>query len=369
MAPVGVAFGGPSPEHDISVLTGLQAAQALSRAGREVQALYWSRTGQWYEVGADQEAAGFASGLPKGASELSFQALPGGGFFTKAARLGRSRRLDLEAVVVCMHGGPGEDGTLQGAFDLAGLPYSGPTAAAAALGMDKLAFGALAAAAGLPTLPRALLSEGAAVGFAGPYIAKPRFGGSSIGIEVVEDLETAQALARTSRHLRRGAVIEPWRPDLFDLNVAVRTWPSLQLSAIERPLRAPGSGKILTYSDKYMGGEGMVSAPRELPAAIDPTTAARVAEIARALVPLAAIRGVARVDFLAGEDGELYLNELNTIPGSLSKYLWVEPPLAFESLLEDLLAEALRKPAAQYSTEGADGSALRAAGSIASKLA
>ncbi len=353
----------------MSVLTGLQAAQALQRAGREVHALYWTRTGEWFEVPPGEEAASFASGLPKGAVELSLVALPGVGFAARGGRLGRPKPINLEAIVVCMHGGPGEDGTLQGAFDLAGLSYSGPTAAGAAVGMDKLAFGSLAASAGLPVLPRFLLTEEAKAGFDGPYIVKPRFGGSSIGIEVVEDLQSAKALARSSRHLRRGAVVEPWRNDLFDLNVAVRTWPQVELSAIEKPLRSSGGAKILSYADKYVGGEGMVSAPRELPAEIPPATAQQVLEIARSLVPLAGIRGVARVDFLAGESGELYLNELNTVPGSLAKYLWVKPALDFGQLLEDLLAEAVRSPAVRYSTEGADGSALRSAGSIAAKLA
>ena len=92
--------------------------------------------------------------------------------------------------MIACHGGPGEDGTLQAALDLAGVRYTGPSAAGAALGMDKLAFGGAMAAAGVPSLPRAAFTaDGADPDFAGPYIVKPRFGGSSIGIEITDDLD------------------------------------------------------------------------------------------------------------------------------------------------------------------------------------
>jgi D-alanine-D-alanine ligase len=181
-------------------------------------------------------------------------------------------------------------------------------------------------------------------------------------------MTTALALLRSSPHLRAGAVVEPFRAGAADLNVAVRTWPELQLSAIERPVRHAGSGDILGYRDKYMGGEGMVSAPRELPADVAPEVAEQIRETATAVARLTRLRGVARIDFLDAE-GELYVNEVNTIPGSLSKYLWVEPEVPFTRLLDDLLGEAEQRPAFHYSTAGADGTALRSAGNIADKLA
>lgn len=367
MAPVGVMFGGPSPEHDVSILTGLQASRALSNAGEDVRALYWSKSGEWFLVGATEEAESFIGGIPKGASRLRLEASPGGGFFQVAGRLSRDRPVELDVVLVCCHGGPGEDGTLQGLLDLAGIRYAGPSAWGAAVGMDKLAFSGLAATAGLAQLPRILL-DGKDPGFAGPYLVKPRFGGSSIGIEVVEDLKSARDLLATSLHLRRGAVVEPWRPELRDLNIAVRTWPEVSLSAIEMPLRSTEGAEILTYADKYVGGEGMASAPRKLPADVSDEVASAVRSAAESLVELAGVRGVARVDFLYREEGELYLNELNTIPGSLARYLWVDPEVPFDRLLADALEEGRRRPSAMYSSAGSDGAALRSAGSIQGKL-
>jgi D-alanine-D-alanine ligase len=197
---------------------------------------------------------------------------------------------------------------------------------------------------------------------------KPRYGGSSIGIDVVGDLATAQARLTSNAHLANGCVVEPFRDDLTDVQIAIRTYPTLNLSAIERPLRRSANEEILNYRDKYVAGEGMVAAPRELPAILPGTQADDVRRYASAVASLCAVRGVARLDFLANDE-ELYINEINTIPGSLAKYLFVDPPLSFAQLLKDLLSEARERPAHRYSTAGADGTVLRSAGSIAAKLA
>ena len=207
-AKVAVAFGGPSPEHDVSILTGLQAARARCRARN---ATSWACTGPRRGTGiaSTLRSRPPTSSTGSHAARQVLQLVTGGegaGFVAGAGRLGRTRPLPVDAVVNCCHGGPGEDGTLQGALDLVGVPYTGPGMAAAALGMDKLAFAGLVQAAGLPTLPRALLDPGLhgrlgggsptrtdAIGFPAPYILKPRFGGSSIGVEVVADLDTALA--------------------------------------------------------------------------------------------------------------------------------------------------------------------------------
>ena len=361
-------FGGPTPEHDISILTGLQAVRELERHASAVTAIYWTKTGSFHVVPNGVEAEAFIDGLPKGSTDVTLRLGDGGGFVS-AARLGKDRPLDLEAVIMATHGGPGEDGTIQGALDLAGVAYSGPSVAGAALGMDKWAFGAVVQAAGLATLPRELLTpDTTSLAFDGPYILKPRFGGSSIGIDVVGDLATAKARLSTNGHLERGCVVEPFRQDLFDLQIAVRTYPEVSLSAIERPIRRSEETEILDYRDKYVGGEGMVSAPRELPAVLESAQRDEIENSARTLVDVASVRGVARIDFLAN-DRELYVNEINTIPGSLARHLFVDPPLSFEQLLADLVSEALKRPAHRYSASGADGLVLRSATSIAAKLA
>ena len=365
---IGVLFGGPTPEHDISILTGLQALRELTRSNIEVTSIYWTKNGSFVMTPSDVEAETFLQGPPKGSTEISLRLGEGGGFFAAAGRLAKERRLDVEVVVLATHGGPGEDGSLQAALDLADIKYTGPSVAGASLGMDKWSFGAVMKASGIATLPRALLrSDTNDVGFDGPYILKPRFGGSSIGIDVVADVATAKARLTTNVHLARGCVVEPYRADLTDVQIAVRTYPSVALSAIEKPIRRTARAEILNYSDKYVGGEGMVTAPRELPAVLPDGQARAVHAFARMIVDIASVRGVARIDFLANDD-ELYVNEINTIPGSLAKHLFVDPPLSFAQLLGDLIGEARERPAHRFTSAGADGEVLRKAGSIAAKL-
>ena len=371
MSDVAVIFGGPSPEHDVSVLTGLQAAHALRETSGTTHALYWTKTGDWFEVDPDLEASDFVAGRPSTATPLRLVTGTDGGFVTEGGRFGRTRSLPIEVAVICCHGGPGEDGTLQAALDLAGIAYTGPTVAGAALGMDKLAFGGVMTAAGLPTLPRVLLAPNSEPpAFDGPYIVKPRYGGSSIGVEVVEDFQTAVARLAANTHLRQGAVLEPYRADLFDLQLAVRSWPELHLSMLEKPLRTSGPAgppEILGYEDKYVGTEGMASAPREMPAQVPVGLETTIRRISRSVASIADIRGIARIDFLSDGTEEVYLNEVNTIPGSLARYLF-GPPLSFIGILTDLILEAEHKSTHHYVAAGADGAVLRSASSIAAKL-
>lgn len=352
-----VVFGGPSDEHDISILTGLQAARALE----EVDAIYWSKTGDWYQVDPGMEAGEFVDGVPRKARELSFVASTGQGFLLK------KKPLDISAVLIACHGGPGEDGTLQGLFDLVGLRYTGPGQASSALGMDKLAFGSAMASAGLPTVPRTLVATGEepAPSFDGPYIVKPRFGGSSIGIEVAEDWPTVLALKAASHFLGQGAVVEPFLAASRDLQVAVRTYPRWELSAVEAPARSCDG--IYSYDQKYLAWGGEVSGARELPASLDEPTAKGIADLSRRITAVAGLRGIARIDFL-DKGGELFVNEVNTIPGSMAVYLWIDPPIERRRLFEDMLEEASRGQTRVFSTAGSDGTALRSAGTIASKL-
>jgi D-alanine-D-alanine ligase len=361
MSKPAVVFGGPSPEHDISILTGLQACRTLLDMGRDVEAIYWAKSGAWFSVDPALEAADFADGVPRKARPLRFIAEPGAGFMEK------KKPLDVSPVVVCCHGAPGEDGTLQGAFDLAGIRYTGPGAAGSALGMDKLAFGAVVEQAGLPSVPRHLLVADMEWDVSPPYIVKPRFGGSSIGIEVVDGMNTALALAASSVHLQDGAVIEPFLEGSRDYNIAVRTFPELQLSAIEAPVRAGSAGAIYSYEQKYLSGGGLEGAARELPAVLPRDTERRIREAAKVVAGLIRLRSVARVDFLVrGED--VWVNEINTIPGSLAAYLWIDPPVSRRDLIADIVAEAQKQPIRRFTTAGSDGTALRSAGTIAAKL-
>jgi D-alanine-D-alanine ligase len=331
------------------------ALRELARRDARAVGIDWTKSGGFYAIGSSVEADNFLDGVPRAASELRLKVGSDGGFYEVGGRLAREERLEFDFVIMATHGGPGQDGTLQAALDLAGIAYSGPTVAGAALGMDKWAFGAAVANVGLPTLPRVLLTESStSLPFDGPYILKPRFGGSSIGIDVVGDMATALTRLKTNGHLARGCVAEPFRHDLYDLQIALLTYPELTLSAIERPLRRDEAAEILDYRDKYVGGEGMVSAPREA-----------ASQTERGAVPRDSrhrARGGPRGRRERGGSYRLPRERHRVVrqrdqydSGSSSKHLFVDPPLSFAAILSRLGDEARTVPAHHYSSAGADG--------------
>lgn len=370
MTSVGVVFGGLSPEHDISILTGLQAARLLDRAGYHPVCLYWTRSGAWLRVPPDLEGLDFTAPEVPGASRVDLR-VPGG-FFER--RRIKESVLELDVAVNCCHGGPGEDGTLAGILGLAGIRTTGPAADAAGWPMDKLASAGLVKAArlerfGIEHIPtRGLVGDLDDIDFPPPWVVKPRFGGSSVGVEVgIEDLETAEALANTGSG-RGGAVLQPQLVAWSDLNVAVRTYPEIQCSAIERPLT---SGGLYGYGEKYLAGaNGMESAKKELPADLPQEVVERIHGAARALTEVVGLTGTPRFDFLYDGDVRLALCEVNAIPGSLALYLWAAVGIDRCQVLVDLVAEARAKsvtvPAHWSSTT--DAAALKAADTVASKL-
>src|SRR5829696_4096143 len=224
---IGVVFGGPSPEHDISILTGLQAARVLSDAGRDVACVYWTKTGDWLRVEPDLEAKAFLDPDLKG-TPLELQ-VPGG--FVERKRMRGSAEVALDVVLNACPGGPGEDGSLAALLLLAGMRVTGPTPEAAALAMDKLATAGVAQASGIPTIDTvSVRASTEAIGLPAPWVVKPRFGGSSLGVEAgVEDVDTARALA-SSGVARAGAVAQPFLAGWTDLNVAVRAHPTFEVS-------------------------------------------------------------------------------------------------------------------------------------------
>ncbi len=369
--PWAVVFGGPSPEHEISILTGLQAERVLTDGGDTVHPIYWAPSGEWFLVPNGTEAKDYLEGAPKSAKSLEVRLAPEAGFVSKKSFGGGA--LDIDAALLCFHGGTGEGGGAAALFDAMGIPATGSTLFAGAVGMDKLAFAGLMEVAGIPTLARRAVSPESEPGFAGPYIVKPRFGGSSIGIEIAEDLPSARALAVNSPHLKNGAVLEPYLPNLVDLNMGFRTFPTLELTDLEKPLRGGDTAGLYSYAEKYLAGgagsdAGLTSAPREFPANYPTAIHTRAAELARAVAEVTRLTGLVRVDLLLDEKkGELFVNEVNSIPGALSLYLWA-PKHSALTVLRDALTEARDRRVVFPQAGHGGGVALRAAGGISSKL-
>ncbi len=370
MPQIAVAFGGPSPEHDISILTGLQAALALLQDGQDVICLYWTRSGRWQRVPPMLEAAAFLNPDIEGAVDLDFSLKEG--FLERRRR--RFQPLTVEVILNCCHGGPGEDGSLAALMQLADIRMTGPSPEAAALAMDKLSTTALAQAIGVPSIPAIVWPPSLGSGIVmpePPWIVKPRWGGSSIDIEaMVDNVETLEALANTGTR-RAGMLIQSYLNGWIDLNVAVRTYPTIGCSSVERPLRDDRS-TILSYKDKYLSsdsGAGMDFAPRELPANIPQKIHESICQYSIWLIKSMGLTGAPRVDYLWDGDQTVLMCEVNPIPGAWANHLWLEAGISRLTLYNNLIEEAMISPPWPLRWNvSSDGRALRASGEISGKL-
>jgi D-alanine-D-alanine ligase len=372
---VGVAFGGRSVEHDVSIITGLQALEVLGERHRPVP-IYIARSGRWYtgdalrqlsvyqrgEPGlADSTGAEDESGEgPEGAEEIHFdlhrgRLLRSAGGGSLLRRRSSPEPVELDVVVLATHGTQGEDGCLQGALELARLPYVGPPVGAAVAAMDKAMTKAILAQAGLPALDHVTLRReqwererdrmavSVAERFAFPLYVKPASLGSSVGVSRCESREQLLEALELAFELDRVCLAEPAAQGGIEVNCAAIGRPGVEprASVCEQPIVADG---FLSFEDKYMRGskgEGMKSAQRLIPAPIEDALTERIQELARRTFTAFGCAGVTRVDFLVDERGDVYVNECNTIPGSFSFYLWEPAGLPFAQLMDELIALAL----------------------------
>ncbi|MBR4691958.1 MAG: D-alanine--D-alanine ligase [Oscillospiraceae bacterium] len=361
---VGLFFGGASVEHEVSVISALQALRAFDRDKYTVLPVYITRDHAFYTgeaAGRIEEYRDVPALLKKCTRVLPAREgdrvglLPYGRFGLKSKPLAL---LDLAFPVV--HGTNVEDGALQGYFRTLGLPFAGPDVEGSAVGMDKYAQKLLYAAAGLPVLPALRLRAGddraeqlarisAKLPF--PLIVKPLDLGSSVGIRLVKsESELPEALDEAFSFSPRALAEKAVRP-LRELNCAVLgDAEEAEASEVEEPVMGD---EILSYRDKYeggakggkaSGGKGMSGLSRLLPAPISPELREEVRSLAVRAFRALDLSGVARIDFLLnGETGELFINEANTIPGSLSFYLWEPLGLGYTALLDRLVSLALKR--------------------------
>ena len=372
---VAVFLGGRSPEHDVSVITGLQALKAIDQERFVAFPVYVNPRGAWFVGEALAERRNY---LPDARTQAELTEVtlslgePGRGVLVpkRTGLFGRRTATDFDVALLAFHGLGGEDGQMQGLFETANVPYTGMRTLASALLMDKAAAKRLLRGLDIPLLPDAVVTRGPAglpsaaaltallgnMGF--PCIVKPAHLGSSIGVGKAEDVEEVRALLPAIFRLDRQAVIEPFVPNLAEYNVAVaRVGGVVRTSAIEKPKRAE---ELLDFRQKYLSGgdgkggtkgdaassQGMLSLTRE----INPALPAGLEEKLRrwAIGAFEAVDGTGapRVDFYCNEStGETWLNEVNPCPGSFGYFLWeaAEPPIGFTALLSMLIDEALAR--------------------------
>lgn len=363
---VGVLFGGRSVEHEISVISALQMISAMDTLRFDPVPIYLDVDGHWF-CGDILLQRSMYKELDQHRDKLERVMLlpePGIGGLVRASNI--TSRIPIDVFFPVFHGRFGEDGCIQGLFELSETPYVGCAVLAAALSMSKQRCKEFVQASGIPVLPGKLVEKSAAVVDLGkaidsilavpklqdfPLFVKPNNSGSSIGIgRAMDRAELEAALAKVFA-FDVEALVEPCMTEMFELNVSVIGGAPARASVIEMPVPTEHA---LTYEDKYLRGgkktgesQGMASLTRvidpvDLPAELRET----VTRYALRAFEAIGCDGVARFDFIVDKrDSKVYFNELNSPPGSLAFYLWEKshPRLLYTELIEQLIERAFER--------------------------
>ena len=360
---VGVVFGGRSVENEISVVTANQMMHAMDPEKYNIIPIYITKSGKWYSGEALKNVDNYrdTKSLLAQCEEVYVRPVYGDtnlyrckkGFFQKEVLA------KLDVVVPALHGTNCEDGTFQGVMEFAGIPYAGCNTLASANGMDKITMKMILKECGIPVIDYCWFSDKewfdrqekvvenieGKLGY--PVIVKPANLGSSVGIKAAHNKEELLDAIENAIQFTNRIIIEKYVQKLKEVNCAVLgNYYDCQASVCEVPVR---SGEILSYQDKYMTGgskksQGMQSTVREIPANLPEATTTFIQNAACETFRALSCDGVSRIDFIIDEaTDEIFVNEINTIPGSLSFYLWEYSRINFSALVDKLIEIAIRR--------------------------
>lgn len=361
---VAVIFGGKSTEHEISIISAVQAMNNMDEDKYEIIPLYLTKDNAFYTGEALRKMDNFRNIktlLPKCQRVI----LVNEEFKNYVVRypsklFGKNVISEIDVALPVVHGTNVEDGTLQGYLKTLNIPFAGCDVFASGLGMDKYAMKIMLKEAGFPVLdccrfnahdfqePENVVAT-IEKKFAYPVIVKPVNLGSSIGISRADDRDGLDKALETAFTFADKVLVEPAITELKEINCAVLgDSDEAVASECEEPLNAHD---ILSFQDKYMSGgaksggsKGMQSLQRKIPADIPFETKKEIQEMAVKAFQYLDCNGVSRIDFMIDKaTGKIYFNEINTIPGSLSFYLWEPVGIKYKELLDKLIKLALKR--------------------------
>lgn len=358
-----IAFGGMSPEHEVSVLTAMQAIASLEDSEFELIPLYVTKSGRWLTGNPllDLENYQDLDALIRQAVPCTFShnemAKPLLLETQRKSFFSRPKSYPIYAVLPAFHGSEGENGAFQGTCAMYNIPFAGSEVFASSLGMDKVKAKELCRAHQLPVVNDVSFgeqqwqnSEGEwisaieKIGY--PVIVKPVTLGSSIGVARADNKSELIDAVETAFRYDDQLLVEQAVSPLMEINCSVLGTPDqAKASVCERPI---GQEETLSFEDKYQNEQGaqkgMASADRVIPADISDELAQKIQSLSINIFTKFRASGVARLDFLVNADTEqVYFNEINTIPGSFSFYLWEESGMTMGNLLHELVDIALKR--------------------------
>ena len=367
---LGVLYGSRSCEHEVSIITAVQLMRSVSRDRFDVTPIYITQAGEWYTGDKLLDLATYNQFDPykSGLKRVSLDLTAGSGallHYSSGKTLFRGLTEEVVARIDCFipafHGMHGEDGSFQGLLELADIPYTSTGIVGSAVGMDKITMKRFFRGMGYPTLPGigalrsrfekdpdSVLDE-AEKELSYPVVVKPATLGSSIGVSFAGDrAQLLEALELAFEYDRR-VLVEKGLDHPVEINCSVLGFDGqTECSALEMPL---SSGEVLDFAKKYLEGnasaKGMASMGRVLNPDIGEETGKRIRDLSEEIFTALDCKGVVRIDYMIDRaTDQMYITEINTIPGSMSYYLWEKAGVSYPELIGrmvDLAEQAHRE--------------------------
>lgn len=359
---VGVIFGGSTVEHEISIISAVQAMNFMDKDKYEIIPIYVDKNKDWYtgHMLTDIEVYQDFDNLKRYAKKVTL-VKKGGQFFLQSLGFWKRNLAEIDIAFPIVHGNSVEDGTLAGYLETVGIPYVGSHVLGAAVGQDKVVMKQVMKACNLPIVDYTwfydsefdafhdeILKDIKKLGY--PVIVKPATLGSSVGIVYVNSESEIEEAVREAIQYDGKIVVEKAITNLTEVNCSVLgNYEYQELSVIEEVM---STDEFLTYKDKYLGSgakkgtkgaKGMVATDRIIPARISKELTEEVKEISKKTFKALNLSGLCRIDFLVDQkQKKVYVNEPNTIPGSLSYYLWEPIGKKYPTLLDDMISLGIR---------------------------
>lgn len=357
---VGVIFGGKTVEHEVSIISAVQAMGFMNEEKYEIIPIYIDKDRIWYTGKMLKEIDIYKDfDTLKHYAKRCVLFKKGDHFYLQS--LGFFKRIitDIDIAFPIVHGNNAEDGSLAGYLETIGIPYVGPKILGAAMGQDKVVMKQVMKEEGLPVVPYTwfydteylnykedIQKEIKKLGY--PVIVKPATLGSSVGITVVKKEKELEEAISEAMNYDDKIVVEKLIENLVEVNCSVLgDYEHMETSEIEEVMSGE---EFLTYQEKYIGNgkgeksKGMASANRIIPARISKESREKIISYAKKTFKVLNLSGVCRIDFLINKKTkEIYVNEPNTIPGSLAFYLWEPKGKEYPSLLDDMITLAIKE--------------------------
>lgn len=361
---IAIFFGGRSTEHEISVISANQAIHAVDTEKFDVIPVYISKEGRMYtgsdllDISAYRDLPGL---LSKSTEVVMHPVYGDNNLYTRKKTLFSDKWVPvahIDVAIPVLHGANGEDGVFQGILQTIGIPFAGCDVMSSANGMDKITMKMILAQSGIPVVDFVWFTDKQwfaqqkeltakienELGY--PVIVKPSNLGSSVGISKAANRDELITSIREAEQYSSRIIVEHLVENLQEINCSVLgDSEEYKTSVLEEPIK---TGHFLSYEDKYMGGskgaKGMQASAKRIPAELPDELSEQIRHLAGETFRVLGCHGVSRVDIIVDKDtGKAYVNEINTIPGSLSFYLWEATGITFSQLIDRLVQLALKR--------------------------